>query len=53
MILIDYIKVSTYARIINKSSTWIYKMIEEGKLKPKAVKIDGVVFVHKNAEIIK
>ena len=37
------IKVSTYARRIDKSIQWVYKLIEEKKVKCKI--IDGVKFI--------
>lgn len=39
----DLIKVSTYASRIGKSSTWVYRLAKEKKI--KLVKIDGVHFV--------
>jgi hypothetical protein len=37
------VKVSTYARMINKSPVWVYKLIESNNL--KSVEIDGVKFI--------
>lgn len=39
----DLVKVSTYAKNNNKSTTWIYEQAKEGKI--KLVIIDGVKFV--------
>lgn len=39
------VKVSTYAKIKDISSMWVYKLIERGKL--KSINIDGVEFVIK------
>lgn len=39
----DLVKVSTYAKSINKSTTWVYNLAKEGKI--KIVEIDGVTFV--------
>jgi hypothetical protein len=38
-----YVKVSTYAKKIDKSVTWIYKMIEKNDL--ILLEVDGVKFV--------
>ena len=38
-------RVSTYAKIKDISSMWVYKLIERGKL--KSINIDGVEFVIK------
>jgi len=40
---IDLIKVSNYAKKINKSPTWVYKLAKAGKI--EIVEIDGVKFV--------
>ena len=42
-ILRDYVKVSTYAKRIEKSVTWVYKLIERDKL--TLLEVDGVKFV--------
>lgn len=39
----NLVKVSTYAKQINKSVTWVQMLINDGKV--KSVKIDGVNFV--------
>lgn len=39
------VKVSTYAKIKDISSMWVYKLIERGKL--KSINIDGVEYVFK------
>jgi hypothetical protein len=39
----DLIRVSTYAKQINKSVTWVYKLAKNKEI--KIVKIDGVKFV--------
>lgn len=36
-------KVSTYARLIEKSTTWVYKLAEAGEI--KIIDIDGVKYV--------
>ena len=36
-------KISSYARIINKSVQWVYELVKEGKL--EMVEIDGVKFI--------
>jgi hypothetical protein len=40
---LDLIKVSNYAKKINKSVTWVYKLAKAGKI--EIVEIDGVKFV--------
>jgi hypothetical protein len=37
------IKISTYAKKIDKSVTWVHKLIEKGVL--EIVEIDGVKFI--------
>lgn len=37
------VKVKTYADQINKSVTWVYKLIKRGEIKSK--EIDGVIFI--------
>ena len=39
----DYVRVSTYAKKIQKSVTWVYKLIENGSL--VLLEVDGVKFV--------
>lgn len=39
----DYLKVSNYAKKIDKSVTWVYKLIREKELDCQV--IDGVKFV--------
>jgi len=39
----DLLKVSTYAKKIDKTVTWVYKLAKEKKI--EIVKIDGVNFV--------
>lgn len=41
----DLVRVSTYAKEIGKSVTWVYKLAEAEKI--KIVTIDGVQFVKK------
>ena len=41
--MVQLLKVSTYAKNNNKSATWVYNQIREGKVKSK--KIDGVTFI--------
>jgi hypothetical protein len=45
----NLVKVSTYAKSIDKSTAWVYKLIEKEKL--KSIIIDDVIFV--NMEVIK
>ena len=40
----NLLKVSTYAKKINKSVTWVYKLAEQG-IDIELVTIDGVKFV--------
>jgi hypothetical protein len=40
----DLLKVSTYAKKINKSVTWVYKLADEGVV-CELVEIDGVKFI--------
>lgn len=40
----DLMKVSSYAKKINKSVTWVYKLAEQG-IVIELVEIDGVKFV--------
>ena len=40
---LDLIKVSNYAKKIDKSVTWVYKLAKAGKI--EIVEIDGVKFV--------
>jgi len=40
----DLLKVSSYAKKINKSVTWVYKLAEEG-IVIDLVEIDGVKFI--------
>ena len=40
----DLLKVSSYAKKIDKSVTWVYKLADEG-VKIELVEIDGVKFV--------
>ena len=37
------VKISSYAKIINKSVIWVYKLADTGKI--KLVVIDGVKFI--------
>lgn len=39
----DLLKVSSYATKMQKSTTWVYDQIKEGRL--KLVEIDGVKFI--------
>lgn len=39
----DLVKVSTYAKSIDKSATWVRTLIKESKI--KSVRIDGVDFI--------
>ena len=39
----DLVKVSTYAKSIDKSATWVRTLIKENKI--KSVRIDGVDFI--------
>jgi len=39
----DLLKVSSYAKKIDKSVTWVYKLIEAGDV--KLIEIDGVKFI--------
>jgi len=39
----NLIRVSTYAKKINKSVTWVYKLAEANEI--KIIEIDGVKFV--------
>ncbi len=40
---LDLIKISNYAKKIDKSVTWVYKLAKAGKI--EIVEIDGVKFV--------
>ena len=40
----DLLKVSTYAKKIDKSVTWVYKLASEG-IDIELVEIDGVKFI--------
>ena len=40
----DLLKVSSYAKKIDKSVTWVYKLAEAGE--DKLVEIDGVKFIY-------
>lgn len=42
----DLIRVSTYARQINKSVDWVYKLIRSGKI--ECEEIDGTKFIKVN-----
>ncbi len=42
----NLLKISSYAGVIKKSSTWVRTLIKNGKL--ESVKIDGVEFVKCN-----
>jgi len=42
----NLIRVSTYAKKINKSVTWVYKLAEKKEI--KIIIIDGVKFVKEN-----
>ena len=37
------VRVKTYADMIGKTTTWVYKLIDQGKVKSE--KIDGVTFI--------
>ncbi len=37
------VKLSTYAKMVNKSRSWIYKAVESGTV--RAIDIDGVKFI--------
>ena len=37
------VKISTYAKMINKSVIWVYKLADDNKI--KLVVIDGVKFI--------
>ncbi len=39
----DYIKASTYAKLIGKTARWVYKLIERNEL--NHIEIDGVLFI--------
>ena len=39
----NLVKISTYAKRIKKSVTWVHKLIKTGEI--KSLKIDGVAFV--------
>lgn len=46
----DLLKVSSYAKKINKSVTWVYKLAEEG-IEIDLVTIDGVKFVREKSYV--
>lgn len=39
----DLVRISTYANKINKSATWVYRLIKNGEL--ECIIIDGVKFI--------
>ncbi len=41
----DLLKVSSYAKKINKSVTWVYKLTEQKDSGIQLVEIDGVKFI--------
>jgi hypothetical protein len=45
----NLVRVSTYAKIIDKSTAWVYKLIEKEKVKAEI--IDEVIFI--NMEVSK
>lgn len=41
----NLVKISTYAKEINKTVAWVYRLIETNRV--KMIKIDGVNFIKK------
>lgn len=42
----NLLKISNYAKKINKSVTWVYKLAESKEI--KLIEIDGVKFIEEN-----